>query len=51
MRKYCLLIFIIRLIYSQEDLKELRDHLEHTCENLDHKHYDKLTLSYITPWY
>lgn len=50
MRSLCLLIFTIALINSQEDIKELKEHLEHTCENPTHKHYDKVTLSYITPW-
>ncbi len=51
MRKYYLLIIIIVITTCQDDLKELRDHLEHKCENPDHKYYDKFTLSYITPWY
>jgi hypothetical protein len=50
MKNY-LLLLTIGLVLSQIDIQELREHVENICENPEHKHYDKITLGYITPWY
>lgn len=47
-----LLLFFLSasLINSQEDIFELKDHVVSVCQEPDHKHFNKLTLGYITPW-
>jgi hypothetical protein len=50
MIKCYLLLITIVLVFTQSDIQELREHVEHICENPEHKHYDRITLSYITPW-
>lgn len=40
----------INVIICQESLKDLKSNIHSTCQNPEHKHYDKKTLAYITPW-
>ena len=41
---------LISCIMAQEDINELREHVDSICQEPDHKHFNKLTLGYITPW-
>ena len=44
------IILLHSLVKSQEDINELKEHIDSVCQEPDHKHYTKLTLGYITPW-
>jgi hypothetical protein len=37
-------------VHTQENINELREHVDSVCSEPDHKHFSKLTLGYITPW-
>ncbi len=51
MKKYYLLPLVIVAVFSQTNISELKEQVDNICENPEHKHYEKITLSYITPWY
>jgi hypothetical protein len=40
----------ITQILTQETLKDIREHADTVCSEPDHKHFNKHTLTYITPW-
>jgi len=42
--------FLFILVNSQEDLNELKEHVDSVCSEPDHKHFSQKTLAYITPW-
>ena len=43
-------LFLFSKIFSQENIEELREHVDSVCQEPDHKHFNKLTLGYISPW-
>lgn len=45
-----LIIALLGLISCQETIKELKEQTKEECSNPTHKHYDLLTMGYITPW-
>ena len=40
-------LFLFSKIFSQENIEELREHVDSVCQEPDHKHFNKLTLGYI----
>jgi hypothetical protein len=50
-RIFVFFLFNYFLINAQETIDELREHTDTICMDPEHKHYEKLTLAYVTPWY
>jgi hypothetical protein len=44
-------IILISQILTQENIDELREHVDSVCQEPDHKHFNKISLGYITPWH
>jgi len=52
-KKAIILICILSLLSlckSQENMNELKEHVDSICQEPEHKHFNKTTLGYITPW-
>ena len=46
-----MIIFHILFTYIvTNDYLQLKEEIDSLCQDPDHKHYDKITLAYITPW-
>ena len=37
-------------IKTQDDVQDLKEHVDSVCSEPDHKHFSQTTLAYITPW-
>lgn len=45
-----LIVTLMSSVYTQEDVSELREHVDSVCSEPEHKHFSKTTLAFITPW-
>ncbi len=45
-----LVLLFLSGAHTQEDISELREHVDSVCSEPEHKHFSKLSLGYITPW-
>lgn len=45
-----LAFLLLSFAFTQESLGDLREHIDSVCQEPDHKHYEKTTMAYITPW-
>ena len=44
------LIVLSSLSRAQETIEDIIEHSTSICMQPEHKHYDRLTLAYVTPW-
>lgn len=47
---FCIWLVIVKVLIAQDDINELREHVDSVCSEPEHKHFSKTTLGYITPW-
>jgi hypothetical protein len=50
MKKMIILLLLSLYINSIEEFNQLKDEIDSLCQNPEHKHFEKITLAYITPW-
>jgi hypothetical protein len=43
-------LFFISNIQCQDNIEDLKEHVDSVCSEPEHKHFSGTTLSYITPW-